>query len=67
MFDIFTLGIPRRIWGIILKRIFQNWNVLHGLFASGSGQGQVEGSCECSNKPPGFIKCGKFFDLLRNS
>jgi len=67
MFAIFTLGIPRRIWGIILKRIFKNWNGLHGLVASGSGQGQVEGSCECSNNPSGSIKCGEYLDLLRNS
>jgi hypothetical protein len=27
---------------------------------SGSGQGQVAGSCESGNEPLGFIKCRKF-------
>jgi hypothetical protein len=40
---------------------------LHRLDSSGSGQGQVEGSCECNILPPGSIKCGEFLDLLRNS
>jgi hypothetical protein len=25
-------------------------------------QGQVAGSCECGNEPPGAIKCGEFLD-----
>jgi hypothetical protein len=25
-------------------------------------QGQVAGSCECGNEPPGSIKCGEFLD-----
>jgi hypothetical protein len=24
--------------------------------------GQVAGSCECGNEPPGSIKCGEFLD-----
>jgi hypothetical protein len=24
--------------------------------------GQVAGTCECGNEPPGSIKCGKFLD-----
>ena len=30
-----------------------------GLDRSGSGQGQVAGTCECSNEPSGSIKCGR--------
>ena len=29
---------------------------------SGSGQGQLAGTCECGNEPSGSIKCGEFFD-----
>jgi hypothetical protein len=32
-----------------------------GLDWSGSGQGLVEGSCECGNEPSGTIKC---FEVL---
>jgi hypothetical protein len=45
---------------IILKRTFEKWDVRHGLDRSGSGQGQVAGSCECCNKPFASIKCRKF-------
>jgi hypothetical protein len=34
----------------------------HGLDCFGSEQGQVTGSCECGNKPPGSINCGEFLD-----
>jgi hypothetical protein len=34
----------------------------YGLDCSGSGQGQVAGSCECGNEPSGPIKCGEIFD-----
>ena len=33
-----------------------------GLNRIGSGQGQVAGTCECGNEPPGSIKCGEFLD-----
>ena len=52
-------GIDGRI---ILKRIFEVWDVGHGLDRSGSGQRQVAGSCECGNEPSGFIKCGEFLE-----
>jgi hypothetical protein len=29
---------------------------------SGSGQGQVVGSCEYCDEPSGFIKCGDFLE-----
>jgi hypothetical protein len=31
---------------------------VYGLDRSGSGEGQVAGSCKRSNEPSGFIKCG---------
>ena len=31
-----------------------------GLDRSGSGYGQMTGSCECGNEPSGSIKCGEF-------
>ena len=33
---------------------------------SGSGWGQVEGTCEYGSEPSGSIKCGKFLDWLKN-
>jgi len=36
------------------------WGGEHGLDRSGSGQGQVAGTCECSNERSGSIKCGEF-------
>ena len=32
----------------------------YGLDRSGSGQGQVEGACECGNEPSGSVICGEF-------
>ena len=34
----------------------------HGLDLSGSGQGQMVGTCEYSNFPSGSIKCGEYLD-----
>jgi len=34
----------------------------HGLDRSGSGWGQMGGTCECGNEPLGSIKCGEFLD-----
>ena len=34
----------------------------HGLDRSGSGLGQVLGTCECGNEPSGSIQCGEFLD-----
>ena len=48
--------------GIIIKLIVKKWDVVHELDLSGSGWGQVAGSCECGNKPSSSIKCGKFLD-----
>jgi hypothetical protein len=53
------------VW-IILKLIFRNWDVGHGLDSSGSRYGQVACSCECGNEPSCSIKCREFLDQLRN-
>ena len=37
----------------------------YGLDRSGSGQGQVTGTCKGGNEPSGSIKCGEFLDQLR--
>ena len=52
---------------LILKWILDKWDEGHELDRSGSGQGQVAGSCECGNEPSGSIKCGEFVDWLRTS
>jgi hypothetical protein len=49
---------------MILKWIFRKWDG-YGMDWPGSGQGQVTGSCECSNEPCGSIKCGEFLGQLR--
>jgi len=41
---------------IILRWIFRKWDVGLGMDRSGSGQGQVAGTCECGNEPSGSIK-----------
>jgi len=35
---------------------------VYGLDWAGPGQGQMEDSCECRNKPSGYVKCGEFLD-----
>jgi hypothetical protein len=50
---------------IILKWIFERLDRGHGLNQSGSGQGQVAGSCECGDELSGSIKRGEFVELLR--
>ena len=44
---------------IILRWIFRKWD------RSGSGQGQVAGTCECGNEPSGSLKCEEFLDQLK--
>ena len=34
----------------------------YGLDRSGSGYGQVTGTCEYGNEPSASIKCGEFLD-----
>jgi len=50
---------------IILRWIFRKWVCGFGLDRGGSGCGQVVGTCECGNEPPGFIKCVVCLDYLR--
>jgi len=44
---------------IILRWIFRQWDVGHGLDRSGSGQGQAEGTCKYAVMSL-YIKCGEF-------
>ena len=49
---------------ILLKYIFNKYDVGRGLDCSGSGQGEVVGVgfCECGNEPSVSIKYGDFLD-----
>ena len=47
---------------VILSWIFRKWDEGYGPDCSGSGKGQVSGTCECGNEPSGSIKCGEFLD-----
>jgi len=47
---------------LMLRWIFRKWDEGHGPDCSGSGQGQVVGSCKNSNEPSGSIKCREFLD-----
>ena len=55
-------GVDGRITLIL---IFRKWDGGHGMDWSGSGYGQVAGSCKRGNEHSGSIKCGEFLDLLR--
>ena len=50
---------------IILKWIFEKSVGVHELDRSGSGQGEVMGSCEYGNECSGSIKRGKFLGWVR--
>ena len=45
--------------------MFMKWGGGHGLDWSGSGQGQVAGTCKCSNEPSDAVKYGEFRGQLR--
>jgi len=45
----YHLGDPGVDGRIILRWIFRKWDVGYGLYSSGSGHGQVAGTCECGN------------------
>jgi hypothetical protein len=47
---------------IILRWIFKKCEWLWGLDGVGSGQGDVEGTCECGIELSGSIKCREFLD-----
>jgi len=55
-------GLDERI---ILSWIFRKGVWGHGLDWSGSGTGQVAGTCEGGNESSGLLKCGEFLDSLR--
>ena len=61
------LGRQGRIWEDSIKMELQEVERGHGLDWSGSGQGQVAGSCECCNEPPGSTKRGEFREDLLGS
>ena len=60
------LGRPTCRWEDKIKMDLQGLSWRHRLDRSGSRQGEVAGSCECSNEPLGSIKCEEFFGQLRN-
>jgi hypothetical protein len=47
---------------MIVRCIFRKWYVGYALDRSGSGQGQVAGTCEWGNELSSSIKCGEFLD-----
>jgi hypothetical protein len=49
---------------VILRWIFKtrDGGRRHGLDLSGSGWGELEGTCKCGNELSGCIKCGEFLD-----
>ena len=51
------LGRPRRRWEDNIKMDLHEVGWGHGLDCSGSGQGQVAGSCKCGNEPSASTKC----------
>ena len=54
-------GRPRHRWEDNIKMDLQEvGGGGHGLDRTGSGYGQVAGTCECGNEPSGSIKCGNF-------
>jgi hypothetical protein len=54
------LGRPRRRWEDNIRWIFRKWDVGARTGSSWLRQGQVPGTCECSNEPSGSIKCSEF-------
>jgi len=59
-----TLWVPRSRWKVnneVDRQEIEWWLVL-GLDWSGSGYGEVAGSCECDNERPGSIWGGGFLD-----
>ena len=53
---------PRPRWEDNIKMDFREEGWGHGLDRSGSGQGQVTGSCKFGNEPSGSTKCGEFLE-----
>jgi hypothetical protein len=53
--------------GIILRRIFRNWELEMWTRSTWFRRGKVAGSCECGNECSVSIKCGEFLDWLRTA
>ena len=51
-----NFGDPGLDGRIILRWISGNRMWGRGLDRAGSGWGEVAGTCECGNEPPGYIK-----------
>jgi hypothetical protein len=56
------LGKNMLRWRIILRSISGSGMWGYGLDRTGSGQGQVAGTCECGNENSDSIKWGEFLD-----
>jgi hypothetical protein len=54
------LGRPRHRWEDNMKRDPKGGDVGAWTGSIWLGIGQVVGTCECGNEPPGSIKCGEF-------
>jgi hypothetical protein len=54
------LGDPGVDGRIILKWIFKKWDGGMDRIELAQDRDRWRGSCECSNEPPGSIKCGEF-------
>jgi hypothetical protein len=55
-------GINRHKWEGDIKMDIQEVGWGYGLDRSGSGYGEVAGTCKRGNELSGFIKCGEFLD-----
>jgi len=49
-------GDPSMDGRTIIRWIFRKWDAGHEIDLSGSGKGQVAGTCECGNEHSGYIK-----------
>ena len=56
------LGRLRHTWEDNIKMDLQEVGWGHGLDLSGSGYGQVAGTCECCNEHLSSIRCREFLD-----
>jgi len=57
-----TFPRPRRRWEVNIKTDLQVVGWEHRLDLSGSGQGQVAGSCKRGNEPSVSIKCEEILE-----
>ena len=56
------LGRSRHIWEDYIKIVLQKVGCGGMAWIEMVQDGQVAGTCECGNEPPGSIKCGEFLD-----